>query len=477
MTRIAWNRFYPLGFILLLVFSGCGEQEPPVEERVAQAEALLDAGQIENAIRILERANESAPERVDVLEALAFAYAAEGDPVLASLTFRRIAELVPQRPEYLLYAAESLLEAGDNKGAVAAYRAYLEQRPDDRPVQVALADLFTAQGRLSEALEALLAAEQLESRTPQRLAIGQLYLRRNNLAQAQAWFARALDGPPEFRDPALLGLLETAIRSRRHADAEALLAQLDAEYPGRLEQSGLDNVRDQLREWRQRQQAARQAAAALDERGRVQAAVPAEAVQAPAEERDAAAVAQLEQPPDAPEPAQSPADAAAVAGARPAPPPAPAAASTLLERARAESAAGDMEEAVRLYKRALVENDNQPAVWAELSEAYLESGNDRWAQATASEAMRRDPDNPKVVLQFLRAAQRTMDGDRLIREMEAAHRKFPREPKVVLVLARAYADEGNRRNARILYQKFLELVSPDDPTHAEVQSELIRVGG
>ena len=91
--------------------------------------------------------------------------------------------------------------------------------------------------------------------------------------------------------------------------------------------------------------------------------------------------------------------------------------------------------------------------------------------------MRRDPGNPKFVLQFLRAAQRTMDGDRLIREMEAAYRKFPQEPKVVLVLARAYADEGNRRNARILYQKFLELVSPDDPTHAEVQSELIRVGG
>jgi Flp pilus assembly protein TadD len=124
MMRIAWKPIISLGFILFLILTGCGERQPPVDELVVQAEELLDGGQIENAILILEKCQERAPERVDVLEALAFAYAAQGDLMLASMTFLQISELVPQRPEYRLYAAETLLNAGDAKGAVAQYAAF-----------------------------------------------------------------------------------------------------------------------------------------------------------------------------------------------------------------------------------------------------------------------------------------------------------------------------------------------------------------
>ena len=118
----------------------------------------------------------------------------------------------------------------------------------------------------------------------------------------------------------------------------------------------------------------------------------------------------------------------------------------------------------------------RPQVWAELSEAYLRTGNDRWAQATASEAMRRDPENPKMVLQFLRAAQQTMDSELVIREMESAYRNFPNQPEIILVLARAYRDQNNLRNARLLYQKFLELVPADYPSRPQVQPELSSLG-
>jgi tetratricopeptide (TPR) repeat protein len=488
MRRLAWKRLQPLWFILLVVFSGCGESEPSIEQRVAQAETLLDAGQIDSAIRLLENASERAPERVDVLESLAFAYAAADDPVLASLTFQRIAELVPQRPEYLLYAAEYLLEAGDGKGAVTAYRAYLDVRPDDRAVWVALGDMMISQGRLNEALEALLAAEQLEGRASQRLKIGELYLRRDNLAQAQAWFARALESPGEHRDQALLGLLETAVRSRRYADAEALLGRLDAEFPGRLEQSELDPVRDQLAEWRRRQQAAREATAALDQRGRLAAeaasvaapgpdAEPSQPESGSGQEQAAERTGHQAPPPDADLPAEQPAEQPAEAAP---PTPVPVAdqppAGDALELARQARQAGDLAEAIRQFKRALIQDDTQPAVWAELSAAYLEAGNDRWAQATASEAMRREPDNPQFVLQFLRAAQRTMDADRLISEMESAYRRFPGQPSIVLILARTYANAGNTRNARILFTRFLEMVTPDHPVHAEVEQELLLLG-
>lgn len=458
--RLAWKSFYSLGFILLLIFTGCGERELPVDELVQQAEGLLDAGQIENALLILERCQERAPERVDVLEALAFAYAASGDPMLASMNFLKIAELVPEQPEYLLYAAESQIEAGDLKGAVARYAAYLEANPGDRAVWVTLADLQYSQGRLNEALEALLAAENLEPRPQQQIAIGEWYLRSRNLAQAQVWFARALDGGAEFRDEALLGLLETSIRAKRFADGEKLLTQLEAEYPGRLEQSDLDDIQDQLGEWRRRQEAAREALAVL-ETPRTGIVLPEDA--------------------DAPvNPPEEPVAEEAVAVVPAPPPPEPEVAPVRdepLSLARSAFAEGNMEEAIRHFKRSLVLDDSQSAVWAELSEAYLRAGNDRWAQATASEAVRRDPANPKLVLQFLRAGQRTMDSERLIREMEAAYRNFPSQPEIILVLARAYRDQNNLRNARLLFRRFLQVVPADYPGRPMVEEELRSLGG
>jgi predicted Zn-dependent protease len=168
MTRIALKQFYWLGFSLFCIFSGCSDREVPVEEIVSQADALLEVGQIDGAIVLLEAASESNPDRVDLLEPLAFAYSAIGDPVMAAIAFKRIAELVPQEPEYLLYAAESLTEANDEKGAVARYEEYLAVRPRNRAVWVTLAERRAEAGRLGKALEAYLAAEQLESRAVQR---------------------------------------------------------------------------------------------------------------------------------------------------------------------------------------------------------------------------------------------------------------------------------------------------------------------
>ena len=496
--QLAWKQLWSLGFILFLLFSGCGERERPVEELVMQAETLMDAGQIESAILILERCLERAPERVDVMETLAFAYSADGDPALASITFARIAEIVPDRPEYFLYAAESLMEAGDAKGAVDQYDKYLTIQPLDRAVWVALADLHVSGGRMNEGLEALLAAEQLESRAAQRIQIGELYLRKNNLAQAQAWFGRSLGNSSGLRDEALLGLLETAVRAKQFSDAESILKQLDAEFPGRLDQTDFSSIRDQLLVWRERQDAAREAAAAL-EQNRLQAA--AEAATADTDDPEPLETAEelaADTPEESPEPedgtpeevADPAMESVAVDSGETDPGSPPdtvemvmntlspeAKASDLLGLARAKRALGETLEAIRYYKQSLVQNDAQPLAWAELSEVYLESGNDRWAQATASEAMRRDPENPKLVLQYLRAAQRTMRADRLLQEMENAYRKFPDQPEIMLVLARAYAEEGVTRNARMLFNKFLEVAPSTHPLRSQVESELAGLGG
>lgn len=487
MQRV-WKPQLLLGFILLGFLGGCGEPPPDASTLLQRSEKLLAAGQIESALLLLEQAHEVAPERADVLETLADAYAANGDPVLASMTFLELAELVPERPEYLLFSAHSLIEAGDRRGAVDRYQRYLGIRPEDRAVWVALSGLYEEMGQLGEALEALLAAERAGPRPAQRIDIGRLFLQSGNLAQAQVWFAQALEDGSDYRDEALLGLLETAVRSRRYLDAEQLLSQLDREYPGRLERSPLDDVRDQLQEWRQRQDEARQAVAALEGPTREEAAAR-ESVE-PDPSAETAAAPATPQPAPAPAPARPPAaDRVAVEPAvneqvvekipaeSPPLPSAPEAVSPVLQQARESRAAGDRLAAIELYKKALVEDDTQAAVWGELSAVTFEAGNFRWAQATASEAMRRDPDNPRYVLQFLRAAQRTLSADRVIREMEDAYRRFPNQPEIILVLARAYEEADNRRNAWMLFRKFLQVAPTDHPERPAAQQSMNRLSG
>ncbi|MEX0322142.1 MAG: tetratricopeptide repeat protein [Puniceicoccaceae bacterium] len=457
----------------------------PVDELLVQAESLLDEGQIDSAVLILEKCQEREPSRVDILEPLASAYSAQNDPYMAAITYKMIADLVPEQAEYLLFSANSLIEAQDMSAAVARYQEFLALRPEDRAVWVGLAEMLSGVGRMGEALEAYLAAEEIESRPQQQVAIGELFLRSQNLAQAQVWFARAVEGGAEIRDDALLGLLETAIRSRQFSEAEALLLQIDAEYPGLVNQTPLDSVRDQLAEWKQRREAAQAALAALEERE--SEITQPEVTQPPAEEPEVEPEVAQQEPeptPVEPEPEEPVFEVEPeVATTQPVVEEAPQEVaqvnpgSELLEKARDFNRKGNLPEAIRFYKQALVANDNQPEVWAELSAVYLESGSDRWAQATANEALRRDPDNPVFVMQFLKAAQRTMDDRRIIVEMENAYRRFPEHPGIVLVLARAFADQGNTRNAILLFERYLTLVPIGDLNRRAVEMELERLRG
>lgn len=410
--------------LLLLFLSACSEPKPSLDQQIRSAEAYLDSGQIQSAITVLTQLEQEYGHRVDILEPLAFAYSASDDHTMAALTFSRIAELAPNRPEYLLYAATALLEGNDRKGAVARFRAYLQKEPDDRAIWVTLAEIEEKSGNRNKALEAYLAAENIQPRPAQQFPIGQLYLRAGNLPQAQRWFARAADQQSDYRDQALLGLLETSIRAERYADAEDLVTKLDVEFPGQLDQSHLASTRAQLQQWRQRQEAARQAAADL------------------ADQSDQSDTSDQSEPP------------------------------SHLATAREFRQQGDWEAAVQHYRQALLRDDASAEVWAELSEAYLALQNHDWARATASEAMRRQPDNPRWQLQYLRAAQPSLSNDQFLRELEDAHRRFPEFPRITLVLARAYDEAGNRRNARLLYSEFLEAVGPDHQESPQVQQRL-----
>lgn len=145
---------------------------------------------------------------------------------------------------------------------------------------------------------------------------------------------------------------------------------------------------------------------------------------------------------------------------------------SFLAQARAASADERYAEAIKLFHRALARSSSDPAVWSELSEAQRLAGENRTALASASEAIRRAPDQPGFRLQYLRVAESNLQPNALIEEMEKARRDFPLQPEFTLLIARVHRELGNLRFARRYYEDFLRLAPPTHPEFANAEGEL-----
>lgn len=496
-----------LGTLLVaLGFSfGCGKKpEPTAAEVIETARLQAAAGGHTPAIQTLENYLAEHPGAFDVIDALAFTASEAGDPMLAAFYFARAAEVDPSQPEYLLYAAAALSESGDRAGAAESYRRYLTIRPADAAVWTALAELNENMGNRSAALDAHLQANRSQPSGASQVAIGRHYLQARNFAQAQSWFAAAAQRNDGYRDEALLGLTEIALRASRFADAEQLVATLDTEFPGAVDQSSLGDVRRQLSTWRRTLAEAEAAVAALS-------APPAPAETAPPAESPPEPDSSPSTPePPAPDPSTPteiaasqdtaaevpesptlPVDTTSVAAADPTvsepmepsetpetpepvetAAPAPQTFDDFLRLARRQVLAGDFSEAIRNFQRALARDSSRPEIWRELSEAQFQNEDHIAAPASASEAMQRAPNEPQYLLQYLRVAAPTMPQQRLVRELEAARLRFPTNPAITLTLARAYDDAGSRGYAERMYQEFLRLAASNHPNRPEVEDRL-----
>ncbi len=475
-------------FIALFLAVGCGRREPTAEETLAEAESFLATGEFRTAIERLEAYDEIHEGRPEIVETLAEAYAAEGDMALSAFHYLRLADIVPGDPLPLLFAAGALREAGDAPGAVRAYEHYLEQNPEDTAVWRTLAQLHLERGNRQEAIEAYLRSNRHNPDGTTQVAIGRLFLQGNNLAQAQSWFASAAEKRDEARPEAFLGLIETALAANRPGDAETVLRQMDEEFPRLFDRSRLAPKRRELVAWRERQDEARRAAEALSRARREaeQRATPppdppvvAEPTPTPAE--DATRAARRESERVAEQLREAARAEAARADTRPArepgetapPEPEP---SDALARARRLLDDSDASAAVSAFREALRDDRDNPEVWMGLSEAQLRAGQADWAQASASEAVRRDPSNPVYTMQFLRAAHQALPPDRLIREIERARDRFPESPDILFALARAYDEVGNDpRSARVYYRRYLELAGPEHPRRNHAEAALRRL--
>lgn len=287
MSKANFNRaLFVFFFLTFFLMAACSTPEEKKSARIAKALELSDAGAYATAIEILETLTVEYPNDLDVLSSIGKVYTAEGDHTMASFFLEQAYLQAPEDTERLFEAYRSLRAAEQPAGHLLEKLA--EQAPDvmDAQLWARLGQDREAANQIQPALNAYLkSAESSSDSAELAAAIGQLYIKIDNLAQAEAWLERAADNDDPNAMTALFGLLEVKLRQKDWPSAEATLEQLDTQFPGAVEASQWKPARQELIRWRKAQDAmqARLAKAETEkeaERLAAEAAAEAEAAQA-----------------------------------------------------------------------------------------------------------------------------------------------------------------------------------------------------
>ncbi|MDP0497056.1 MAG: tetratricopeptide repeat protein [Verrucomicrobiota bacterium JB024] len=539
--------------------AGCSRSDPAAEQaridaevatRLDAAKHLLYNGSIDQAVSALEVLDADHPNRPGVIEQLAFAYAEVPDPAMAAFYFDQAYTLTPSRTDLALFAAQAHTQMKDWPAAAMAYQHYLEGEPMDAGAWKQLAQAQRNAGKLQPSLEAWLRAFKTEKSKPtvtEAVELGSLYYQLGNQAQAGDWWNYALKLPDQdgAHAQARLGLLRLALAREHWAQAEELVANLDAQSPALIDNSDLAGVRRQLADLRAATSGIKPPAAsgsiattgtgssasAVTPSGTAttgSAATTGTTTAATSSSATGTATTNVADLPDSGgsklvDPADvapagqdtvtgpagvpqehvisaswgdagdgTPTDSTEVAvtednttvaptpladGQTPAADTEPEmpAPKNEYERGVIAYQEGNFPAAIRHFQMSLaIENSQNALTFYDLSRAYYAIGQWQQAELFASEAMRLQPKNIQYRAQYLRAIQKSQSRQRLMEELVAAYELFPDSPDIALALARGYDKiEQNPRNARYMYEQFLELAPPDHPKRAEIEELLV----
>lgn len=134
--------------------------------RMGLIEFLLAKKRYGEAQEVAQAATAAIPDDLNLLDALGRAQALQGDAQQALSTFRKVANLDPDRPVAHMRLASMMRAQGNRSAALGHLRRAVEADPDYGEARVALAAMLTAEGRTNEALSMARELQRRASRSP-----------------------------------------------------------------------------------------------------------------------------------------------------------------------------------------------------------------------------------------------------------------------------------------------------------------------
>ena len=477
------------------------------------------------AIQMLEQVYQECGPSALLCEALADAYAQDGQLPSAAMFYDRAADLKNGDPELEINAAKCYEQSNLPDSAVKAYSKYLKSKPQDMVAWKAMAKCLEKQEKYQEALNAYLAALKAAGRNPtsaEAASIGILFTKIGNVPQARRWLEAAYKATiPEnvdTRREILLALLSVYLAEKETVLLNATVEELDKMEPN-LVREKYPQLHAQLTEFfknlkeaeeaikaekakkeaeekeKAKKEAEKKAKKEAEEKAKKEAQEAKAISESAKKEENAGSQAEPEpgkpaspaqqtnsQPPQDPKSAitetfsiaeeqirdveikdESPEDTLKSAEGS---------FEKLLELSKRSLAKGDAKTAEQAAHRAIAANRNDSQGWRALAKAYELQNRDNDSYMAAREAYVRAPDDINATLFYLRNASRIQNNEIFLNSLYRAHEKFPNNVEILVGLARTYKLIGDNRNAKYFYNVFLNMAPKEHPLYKEMYDEL-----
>jgi tetratricopeptide (TPR) repeat protein len=159
----------------------------------------LRGKEMKKAVAAGQNAQAAIPDRPEILEALAKAQLAAGDPNQAIATYAKWSRLQPLSALPWVHMAEAQLAAKDTNGALQSLRKALEIQPDSVDAQRGIMTLDLAANRVPEALAIARESPEAAAQGSDRLPPGGRCPRRERgLAESHCRLSCRPEAEPEY---------------------------------------------------------------------------------------------------------------------------------------------------------------------------------------------------------------------------------------------------------------------------------------
>jgi len=254
MPKATIKRTFTILLSLTCVFlASCSNPEAERARQINEARELAAEGQAQEALTVLEDLSADFPNDGEILGLIGEIYLQTGDEVSAAFYLEQALLQRPGDVELLYQTYRAKTAAGQPASDLLERLASEAPNTMTPDLWVRLGQSRAAANRTQPALDAYLRGVDTERgvvEATDAVAIGDLFLRLDNLAQAGRWFEIAADRDDPAAEAALLGLLEIRLRRKQWEAAESTIARLDRRFPGAVDGSEWADARQELQRWR-----------------------------------------------------------------------------------------------------------------------------------------------------------------------------------------------------------------------------------
>ena len=458
-------------------------------------------GKNEEAIALLRSLNEKHPASIEVMIQLARTLLDAQQFPLAAFRFEQALSLKSDH-SLAKEAAEAHYLSRDFDSAIERYRQYLSTNPNDSTSQLRFARLLADKGHGTESLNAFSKASN-EATADDCLVMGNLFLQKNLLPQAKHWYTEASRRTDHSPTKPLMGLLKVAKTENKEEEAETIILALEKLDPGILEPT---NMAEYSADLLRRRRLADFIARGMDARGKSVSELASGLLAGKAnlfrQERSVTSGSKLPPPRDlTPSPTLPPiessekelekaqqdaptasqesfgmslADAFAaplgqikdVSGASDSP----------LDLGQKAYLEGSYTSALLHARDALKKNPKDASAWRLCSQSHFQLGEINQAEMTILEAIRHQPFDLDLRMDYLRIARETLPSKRYLQELEKVRDMFPESTEILWELARRYHIVENMPvTAAVLYRKIVQTAPPNSAIAEQAELELVKL--